>query len=210
MPEDKKQQNLAWSAPEKPAPLQEADPQGSTPQTLSPQSSRRNMPTQAPIYASFLVGGIIVGVLLATAQSAYDQREDSAIATSTAQSAITTTTAASGTAAAANSASTEASVLVSDQPAGGSVAIGQLAIARPTWVVVYVSREGKPGNALGARLFFAGDKQGRVSLLRNTIKGQAYVVGLSADDGDRIFSLSKDKPVADADGRPLWATFRAQ
>ncbi len=96
-----------------------------------------------------------------------------------------------------------------DQSAGPSVTITHLNIAKPTWVVVYVSREGKPGLALGARLFFAGDKQGKVGLLRNTQAGQSYFVGLSVDNGDRVFSLTKDKPLADADGGPLWATFRA-
>ncbi len=99
--------------------------------------------------------------------------------------------------------------MVDDQAAGPSVSISELNIARPTWVVVYVSREGSPGNALGARLFFASDKQGKVGLLRNTQAGQSYFIGLSVDNGDRAFSLAKDKLLADADGGPLWATFRA-
>jgi len=158
--------------------------------------------TLAPMYAAFLVGGIIIGVLVATAWSGSTR--------TSVQTATTTPQAAASSSGAASKSGTQAPVVVNDQPAGASVAIQSLNIARPTWVVVYVSREGKPGNALGARLFFAGDKQGSVALLRATEQGQHYFVGLSVDNGDRVFSLSKDLPLADADGGPLWATFSAR
>lgn len=164
--------------------------------------------TQAPIYAALLVGGIIIGVLLSSAWSAIAPKAASEIgsmATSTGTSTSSSTTAATTT-----NGSTSLPVIVEDQSAGGSVVIKSLSIARPTWVVVYVSREGKPGNALGARLYFAGDKQGTVALLRATEPGQRYFVGLSVDNGDKVFSLSKDLPVADADGGALWATFSAR
>ncbi|HEY4501700.1 MAG TPA: hypothetical protein VJJ20_01360 [Candidatus Paceibacterota bacterium] len=173
----------------------------------SKQPAVAALQTQAPIYAALLVGGIIVGVLLATAWSTVNPKaapEVASVATSTAAPAST-----SGAPTTAKS-STQAPVVVEDQEAGGSVSIKSLNIARPTWVVVYVSREGKPGNALGARLYFAGDKKGTVSLLRATEPGQRYFVGLSVDNGDRVFSLSKDLPVADADGGRLWATFSAR
>jgi hypothetical protein len=152
-----------------------------------------------------LVGGIVVGVLLATAWAELRGGRTSLIATSTAASAP-----AGAPEQPRASAQTDPAVVVLDQRAGASVAISKLNIAKPTWVVVYVSREGKPGLALGARLFFAGEKQGSVGLLRDTERGQAYFVGLSVDDGDHVFNLSKDLPLADADGGPLWATFRAQ
>lgn len=170
-------------------------------------SSKHIERTQAPVYAGLLVGGIIVGVLLAAAWSSVRNRgEVPDVAALTAEVASTSTS----TAAATKTTPTEPPLTVNDQPAGPSVTISRLNIARPTWVVVYVSREGKPGSALGARLFFAGDKQGKVGLLRSTERGQSYFVGLSVDNGDRAFSLSEDKPLADADGGPLWATFTAR
>lgn len=213
MSDDKKQPNLSWSTPAKPAPEPSAAPQAApaeAPATLGFPSSKKALPTQAPMYASFLVAGIIIGVLLATAQAAYNQRSTSSAAAFALQPATSTPAATTAAPAAAKTTPTEAPLLVADQPAGQSVVISGLNIARPTWVAVYVSREGKPGNALGARLFFAGDKQGKVGLLRNTVRGQSYFVGLSVDNGDGTFSLSKDKPLADADGGVLWATFRAQ
>ncbi|MBP7770291.1 MAG: hypothetical protein KA066_00015 [Candidatus Pacebacteria bacterium] len=182
--------------------MQEVDEQTG----LNFPSGKKIPTTQAPIYAGLLVSGMIMGVLITTAWSSLGGvGETSGAATSTVQTAD----AASSTPAASNTTPTEAPLMVDDQPAGPSVAIAHLNIARPVWVVVYVSREGKPGNALGARLFSAADKQGRVGLLRDTERGQSYFVGLSVDNGDRAFSLSKDKPLADADGGPLWATFRA-
>lgn len=182
--------------------MQEVDKQTG----LNFPSTKKVATTQVPVYAGLFVSGMIIGVLLATVwSSAGGGGVTSGVATST----ISATSSAVASAARRATAS-EPPLVVADQPAGPSVAIAQLNIARPVWVVVYVSRDGKPGNALGARLFSAADKQGRVGLLRNTERGQSYFVGLSVDNGDREFSLSKDKPLADADGGPLWATFRAQ
>lgn len=166
--------------------------------------------TQAPVYAALLVGGVMVGVLLTTAWNTLGSKAAPGDITATSTPATSTAAASTSTPTTAPKSTTGAPVVVEDQPAGGSVAIKSLNIARPTWVVVYVSREGKPGNALGARLYFAGDKKGTVSLLRATQAGQRYFVGLSVDNGDRVFSLSKDLPLADADGGPLWATFSAR
>ncbi len=209
MEEENKTPGLTWSTPKAAAPLPAATPQAApaeTPPKLEFPSSKKIVPTQAPVYAGLLVAGIILGVLLTTAWSSYEGEVGPAsAATTTAQVAGASTSAPAAT----KTTPTEPPLVVADQAAGQSVIISRLNIARSTWVVVYVSREGKPGNALGARLFFAGDKQGKVGLLRNTQAGQSYFVGLSVDDGDRKFSLSKDKPLADADGGPLWATFRA-
>lgn len=198
--QDDKQPGLSWSTPHTPA----AQPP-SAPAELKPaqEAGTPLLHTQAPVYAGLLVGGMVVGVLLATGWSSYQEGKPLAKG----PAATSTQSAATSSAPAHKSA---APLVVEDQPAGSSVAISSLSIARPTWVVVYVSREGRPGNALGARLFFAGDKEGRVGLLRDTQAGARYFVGLSVDNGDRAFSLSKDLPLADADGGPLWATFRAQ
>jgi len=211
--EDKdKKPGLAWSAPKSAPPAAPAaapaveEPQKIAANGLNFPSSKKAATTQAPVYAGLLVSGMILGVLLATVwSSAGTLGETSGAATSTAETA----SAAPAAATPQKTTPTEAALAVADQPAGPSVTIARLNIARPVWVVVYVSREGKPGNALGARLFAPSDKQGSVGLLRNTERGQSYFVGLSVDNGDRTFSLSSDKPLADADGGPLWATFRA-
>ncbi len=210
--QDDKQPGLSWSAPvaknkELPAP-EPAAPQAATNGASAPDlgfpSSKKTFRPQAPAYAAVLVVGVIAGVLIANAlpPSGQGRAEDAAAAAAS----PTSSTPAPGV---HKATPTQAPLVVTDQKAGPSVAVRELSIARPTWVVVYVSREGKPGNALGARLFFASDRQGAVGLLRNTQPGQTYFVGLSVDDGDRTFDLAKDKPLADADGGALWATFRA-
>lgn len=166
-------------------------------------SSKKAYVTHAPIYAALLVTGIILGALLATSWARLNKDSASAHASQEAAGVALADKEASA------KASTPQALSVLDQKAGQSVAIQSLNLSKPTWVVVYVSREGKPGNALGARLYFPGDSKGSVGLLRNTQPNQIYIVGLSVDNGDRVFSLNADKPMPDADGGPLWATFRA-
>jgi hypothetical protein len=166
-------------------------------------SSRRTARSQAPVYAGLLVCGIVLGALL-TSLWPQPPAEERGIASTTAAAAS-----AAGAATAPKPAAAQSPMSVIDQSAGPSVTISRLAVAQPTWVVVYASLDGKPGAALGARLFSAADKQGKVGLLRSTEPGQSYFVGLSADNGDRAFSLTKDKQLAGADGKPLWALFRA-
>jgi hypothetical protein len=190
-------------SPPKPAP-DSAVPAAAAHSKLGFPSSYRVAGTQAPTYAGILVIGIIIGVIVATAWQPSTENPMPA-ATST---AVVANAAASASIAAAP-APAEPPLVVVDQSAGPSVTISRLNIMRPTWVVVYVSREGRPGTALGARLFSSADKIGKVGLLRDTEQGQTYFVGLSVDNGDRGFSLSKDKPLAGPDGQPLWATFRA-
>lgn len=207
MPDEKPR--LPWSMP--PASPQAGTP--AAPEASAPASqpalaaifpsSKKTSATQAPIYAALLVSGIIIGALLATGWSTIKNGAPENTAAAAGMLATSTERRAQATE------STAPALVVMDQRAGQSVVIHSLNIAKPTWVVVYVSREGKPGNALGARLYSPADKKGSVGLLRNTEPGQTYVVGLSVDNGDRVFSLNADKPMPDADGGPLWATFRA-
>lgn len=101
-------------------------------------------------------------------------------------------------------------LVASPQPSGMQVAVTNVSLAEPTWLVVYESRGGLPGNALGAAMFFPTTKSGTIDLLRGTLPGQTYFVGQSLDDGDHIFSLQSDKPVRDAEGNPVWVTFQTQ
>lgn len=96
------------------------------------------------------------------------------------------------------------------QPAGTSVAVTGLSLSQPTWVIVYESRNGKPGNILGAGLFFAGDSAVSVPLMRGTVSGQTYYVTEAIDNGDKLFSLKDEKPVANTSGEQVWTTFAAQ
>ncbi len=165
-------------------------------------------------------GGIIIGVIVGwmwfgTQQSAVPT--DSATAGDVSSSDSTLLGGASNnvdrdTATSAGAViSSEWLAVPSPQTAGLQVAISHVSVTRPTWVVVYESRGGQPGNALGASLFFdSTQNSGVVDLLRGTLPGQMYFVGESIDDGDRIFSLQNDKPVRDQSGNPLWVTFKTQ
>jgi hypothetical protein len=91
------------------------------------------------------------------------------------------------------------------------VAVSRVLVSQPTWVVVYEDHAGVPGNALGAELFLPQSEgtaqSGTVELLRGTLPGQTYFAGEALDDGDKIFSLTNDKPIRDAQGNPVLVQF---
>lgn len=97
--------------------------------------------------------------------------------------------------------------LTSPQDAGFAVMVSDIAVGVPTWVVVYDNVGGKPGNVLGARMFFPGDKSGTVTLLRATNAGQTYFAGEYVDNGDHSFSKQSDTLVTSITGSPLQAQF---
>ncbi len=101
------------------------------------------------------------------------------------------------------------SVEVASQTAGLSVEITNVAVDQPVWLVVYESRNGRPGNVLGAALFDSQQNSGKVELLRSTRAGETYFVGTSVDNGDRKFSLTSDRPVLNNEDRLLLTEFVA-
>jgi hypothetical protein len=76
--------------------------------------------------------------------------------------------------------------------------------------VVYESKIGVRGNALGAALFFPEGGDRTINLLRATVAGQTYLVGRHVDNGDKQFSLTNDQPVVNAAGNPLYAEFKTR
>ena len=103
----------------------------------------------------------------------------------------------------------DGSVEVASQTAGFSVEITNITANQPVWLVVYESRNGRPGNVLGAALFYSQQNSGKVELLRSTRAGETYFVGTSIDNGDRKFSLTSDRPVLNNENRLLLTEFVA-
>lgn len=152
-------------------------------------------------YAGLLAAGLIVGVLIAGGWGSL-RKPTGALSTAT-------TTAGGMSAAEAGSGSTAALTIESPQKAGKRVEVAHISVNAPTWVVVYEDRSGKPGNALGARLFFAGQSSGAVDLLRATTAGTSYLAVKQADNGDRKFSLKGD-PYLSEGGEVRWVKFEVQ
>lgn len=97
---------------------------------------------------------------------------------------------------------------VSAQKAGESVVLDSVELTEVGWVVIHEDRGGAPGNALGAARFEAGVHTGvAVPLLRATVPGGLYYAIIHSDDGDRIFDIKKDLPLADSAGAAVRATF---
>lgn len=98
----------------------------------------------------------------------------------------------------------------SPQDAGTAVAVSNMNLSAPTWIIVYESHNGTPGNILGAGLFFPGDTSATVELLRATTAGQTYLVTAAVDNGDKLFSIKDEKPVVDSSGKQVWITVQTR
>lgn len=101
-------------------------------------------------------------------------------------------------------------VVVSPQTAGLTVAISNVVVQVPTWVVIYENYNGQLGNVLGAALFTKDRSSGVVDLLRGTLPGQNYFAGEARDDGDHMFSMVNDPAIRDANGDPITLTFKTK
>lgn len=226
MQQNEEQKNgLSWSAPQsqqssqsqlqrQPAPAQKA--LAPVQPKLSPAQS------SAGKYVALLVTGVIAGVLIAWTWSAM-RSSGTPVATSTATSTAqikkqtevpkTALEPQGGEAAAAAPGAAEGSdsslMVMNLQAPGDSVAIAKAVVSSPTWVVVYEDNSGKPGNALGAALFFPDKQSGSVELLRPTVSGKSYLITKQVDNGDRKFSLKGDLPLTEG-GVQMWVTLQVQ
>ena len=100
---------------------------------------------------------------------------------------------------------------VKNQPARSTVTIPLVILNEMGWVVIHEDDTGRPGNALGAALVFAGERSNIVvELLRPTVKGKTYYAILHIDDGDKIFDLKKDLPIVDSTGATIQMSFVAE
>lgn len=89
----------------------------------------------------------------------------------------------------------EGSIGVTDQKAGGSVALGALKYpATSGWVVVRDYKDNVPGNVLGAARYdtVAGLIPTSVELIRNTVSGNSYQVVYYTNSGVLDFKLGED------------------
>jgi hypothetical protein len=221
MPENNKEGGLSWTQPpvlkeekkeeqKSMKPIAQANAQAKLPARPPLVPARANNPKNMPALTSAFVAGILVGVLAGWAWFAAPEISQDTAETQGADAVARDVTDEETPATPARSASFGAGVSVSDQPAGLSVAVSGISVSKPTWVAVYESRSGEPGNALGAKLFFPGEASGSVTLLKATLPGETYFVGLQSDDGDRAYSRRGDAALLDGSGEATVAHFVAQ
>lgn len=162
------------------------------------------------------ISGVIVGLVIGWGWSSLRTNDDAANnmnASTTKQGAgVTpsknTTDTTPGAAAPTTGAVSNGALSVSSlQSAGLSVAVSNISVAVPTWVVIMDNNNGTPGNALGAQMFFPGEKSGSVDLLRATVSGKSYLVAEYVDDGDHKFSKQIDAQVTGISGAPTLVEF---
>ena len=201
---DKKQSGLSWSAPatKSSAPV--------TPNVSPAKPLEVQKMSSTAKYAGFIAAGIVLGVFVAWGAGAWQSGKSAVVASN---SMVKTTNDTSGAPAMDTSTATMAaegsdpSLLISGpQVPGTSVIIDKAIVSEPTWVVIYEDQNGKPGNALGAALFFPEKQAGTVELLRATVSGKNYLAVKQVDNGDHKFSLKDDIFLSEG-GVVQWVTF---
>jgi len=220
-------------------PLTPTPPPANKPAHVPPYMQRQAPKTGNRKFLGILAGGILLGFIVGWAWLAL-RPNDANVATNTGTNTNATSTPTGtitgqqgGTGAAAgtggsSSGSGAANVstavapgiqapagdmisIATPQAPGTKVLITGVKVSVPTWIVVYEVRNGARGNALGAALFSPTSPTPiNLSLLRATSPGQAYFVGRSVDDGDKIFSMQSDRPVVDASGNPIYMPFEVR
>ncbi len=199
---------LSWSQPQNnfnnPKPV--VPEQARTTQPAAPKHNGNNSPKRiiSLIVACIVIIGLIVWALVAARKS------EAPTSSTTATSTVSTTATKSDANQSVVSAGSDALTIPSPQDAGLQVAVSNVVVTNPTWVVVYENNNGEPGNALGAGLFVDGRDSGVVYLLRGTLPGQSYFVGESRDDGDHIYSMDRDPAIRDAQGNPVMVQFKTK
>lgn len=206
--QNNKQQNLSWSNPqqgqsaqppkqEQKQPQQQAKP---APVVVSAPAKSASSNRSAAKVTGWLAAGVVAGVVIAWGITGLVRHGGTAATTAgSLQNATSTDEGAS---------SGSGLLTVAAQKAGMSVAVSDVNVSEPTWVAVYESRSGKPGNVLGAALFFPGNPSGTVELLRGTVAGETYFVTELKDNGDHKFSMKADTPLM-IDNQQAWESFTA-
>ncbi len=166
---------------------------------------------------SIFIAGIVVGLIIGWGWFSLGG-DTGKVATTTTPSTSSSSETTTGTNAGSNtgsapvvsSGSSGSGITVATQTAGVQVAVSNISVSVPTWVVVLANVDGKPGNALGAQMFFPGQSAGTIDLLVKTVAGQSYFVGQFVDNGDHRFSRADDTQVNTVAGSPMLTSFRVQ
>ncbi|MEI6864265.1 MAG: hypothetical protein WCK46_02800 [Candidatus Adlerbacteria bacterium] len=152
----------------------------------------------------------VVGIVWAIAARNSDDTTNTPPATTATSTPGTTNTNTAATVTTPASLNDGSLSIMTPQNAGLQVVVANAVVTVPTWVVVYESSNGQPGNILGAALFVAGRTSGTIELLRATRPGQMYFAGEARDDGDHMYSATNDPALRDADGNPLLMQFQTK
>ncbi|MES2006752.1 MAG: hypothetical protein V4436_01445 [Patescibacteria group bacterium] len=193
---------------------------------INAQSANKKMeqkPKGAGRTAFIFIGGVIVGLIIGWGWFSLG-KDDGKVATTDTTTTTATNSQNTGVVAATGSKSTTGTAVAPStgvssgsssgsltvapmQQAGTEVAVSNIAVSVPTWVVILDNVNGKPGNVLGAQMFFAGEKTGVINLLRATTAGKTYFAAEYIDNGDHQFSKQTDTAVNNIAGAQMLVEF---
>ncbi len=100
-------------------------------------------------------------------------------------------------------------VVVTDQFPGNIVYLSSVQLANPGFVVIQKDNAGTPGAIIGSQYFDKGINPGKITLSQNTVENGVYYAVIYTDDGDKIFSSTKDMALKDSAGNIIMKIFRA-
>ncbi len=190
----------------------------------------KNQKTVVAFIAGLLIGGLLVWVFSVAPGKKNNNALDTQGTTTDEQGAMTASTSDTNvtgdkgadtkmtnttTMPATTVATGAGSIVVEDQKAGWTVALG--AVTMPVangWLVVHdTNADGSLGKILGAARYSSkeGLKPTAVSLLRATVAGKTYAVVVYSENGDHVFDpKNEDKLVMTADGKSVSDMFKAE
>ncbi|MBY0294172.1 hypothetical protein K2Q08_02475 [Patescibacteria group bacterium] len=211
---NEKKPQLSWSQPITPV----KPVQTSTPATATVTKNQKNQsPEESHMKRNLIIAAVAILVVAGIAWAVTSDKNSDVegtpagtVATSTKPAATGSTSGTTATSNAQASFPSGALVISSPQNAGLTVAVSNITVQVPTWVVIYESYNGQPGNVLGAALFTSDRSSGVVDLLRGTSPGQSYFAGEARDDGDHMFSMINDPAIRDENGTPVTLTFQTK
>lgn len=102
-------------------------------------------------------------------------------------------------------------IVVVDQKPGWSVIVSSVIMEHNGWILIHKDVGGKPGPDIGMLYLPAGEhSQVTMNLIEKTVDGMTYYAKLYRDNDNRVFQISKDKPVlSTALGGEIMASFKA-
>jgi len=206
----------SWSQPQKPAAPMASLSKPAGKETVKEAERKGTSP------ARMFIIGLVIGWLLTwmwfdlrgprkanPTPTGTDSASLSTDQTASSASALTKTL-ANNAAAPTPLTSNDTIVIPPTQDVGTTVTVSSISTKDPVWAVVYEDAGGKAGNSLGAARFTPDRSNGTIELLRSTLPGLTYFVGLVADTADHTFDRHANAVLVDQNGDQILTQFVAQ
>ncbi len=165
---------------------------------MSEVEKQESQKTVVAFITGLLIGGLLVWVFSSTPEDKMEQNSDTTDTEEIAVGDEKTIVVGKTDTTVTKEEVGDGSIMVSDQKAGVTVALGLTKVpTKAGWIVVRDYMDGVPGNILGAARYSAdeGLMPTTVELQRGTTVGSSYQVVFYTNAGDIGFKIGEDTPI---------------